>query len=432
MSERKIKIIDLSSSKNKKYLKKYPSKDSTNRELKFSKNSLYFSSEEQIQKELDDPNNEMIKDSLSNIITLKRTIQSLTQDFEKLKETKVKVHKEVEEKTSVINSNMSIHYKYIPYFKGLQPLIEDFLAKKIKNYQEIKNKSVVYLEKNANFFEQLYQAVGHDIYTKILKLFESYCLFGKSYTNFTMEYSQFCSLFLQNKLYDFTMSKSELEVIYNRIKKKTIDKNVTFIEFLYILNEISKHLYKWENNDLFRIRYLINNHFSNLPCLTKTLQEKKFDRWYFLLESEPIKNIVKEYLPFLFDWFYKNADSFKYILEIEIFMKMIQEKKIVPVFLSNKEVMGIYNFVKYQKKNLSPTNIFDFVTFVETICIISLLSSDKYIEEGGRMQNQLINENDNDNDIEIKKENNPPQLKISKQVEVSERLRIFLNFLTQK
>lgn len=428
MSERKIKTIDFSSMKKKKYLKKYPSKDSTNRELKFGKNSLYFSSEEQIQKELDDPNNEIIKDSLSNIITLRRSIQNLTQAYEKLKENKVKDHKEVEQKTSEINNNISIHYKYIPYFKGLQPLIEDFLAKKLKHYQEVKNKANIFSEKNSNFFEQLYQTVGHDIYTKILKLFESYCLFGKSYTNFTMEYSQFCSLFLQNKLYDFTMSKSDLEVIYNRIKKKTIDKNVTFIEFLYILNEISKHLYKWETNDLFRIRYLINNHFSNLPCLTKSLQEKKFDRWYFLLESESIKNIVKEYLPFLFDWFYKNADSFKYILDIENFMKMIQEKRIVPVFLSNKEVMGIFNFVKYQKKNLYPANSFDFITFVETICIISLLSSDKYIEEGGKMQNQLPNENDN----EIKKENNPPQLKISKQVEVNERLRIFLNFLIQK
>ena len=408
MSDKKVKTIDMNSKKKK--LVKNPSsysKDGNNK-----KNSLYFSSEEQIIKEMDDPNNEMLKDSLATIISINHNLTSLNKEYNDLKEKMALTEKEVDEILKKTSIKYNTVYKYIPYLKGLDTLVDDYLTK-IND----KHDSPVVVEQN-ELYEQLYNCLGHDSYTKILKVFEYYCLFGKSYSNYTMEYSQFCSLFVQNNLYESTLPKSELEVIYNRIKKNTTNKNVTFTEFLQIFNEMSKHLYAWEDKEILRIKHLINNHFSNLPCLAKTTQEKKNERWYFLLESDDIRSVVKDYLNFLYDWFSKNSSS-NFRVDMETFIKMAQLKKMVPVFLYNKEVVSTFNFVKYQKKNLYSKNTFDFRLFVESVCLLSLQACEKYLEEGGE-----INQQNPDEELTKSQRN--------KNITPAEKLRIFLNFISQK
>ena len=163
---------------------------------------------------------------------------------------------------------------------------------------------------------------------------------------------------------------------------------------------------------------MINNQFSNLPCLAKTTQEKKNERWYFLLESDDIRSVVKDYLNFLYDWFSKNSSS-NFRVDMETFIKMAQLKKMVPVFLSNKEVVSTFNFVKYQKKNLYPKNTFDFRLFVESVCLLSLQACEKYLEEGGE-----INQQNPDEELTKSQRN--------KNITPAEKLRIFLNFISQK
>ena len=48
----------------------------------------------------------------------------------------------------------------------------------------------------------------------MLRLYEKYCLFGKSFTNYKMDYSQLVEMFLQNKFYEITLPKCDIEVIF--------------------------------------------------------------------------------------------------------------------------------------------------------------------------------------------------------------------------
>ena len=121
MSDKKVKTIDMNSKKKK--LVKNPSsysKDGNNK-----KNSLYFSSEEQIIKEMDDPNNEMLKDSLATIISINHNLTSLNKEYNDLKEKMALTEKEVDEILKKTSIKYNTVYKYIPYLKGLDTLVDD-------------------------------------------------------------------------------------------------------------------------------------------------------------------------------------------------------------------------------------------------------------------------------------------------------------------
>jgi hypothetical protein len=66
--------------------------------------------------------------------------------------------------------------------------------------------------------EKIYINLGHEMYTKIIRVFEKYCLFGKTNTNFNMDYSQFNTFMSQNLIYDDFLTKSATDVIFNKVK----------------------------------------------------------------------------------------------------------------------------------------------------------------------------------------------------------------------
>ena len=66
--------------------------------------------------------------------------------------------------------------------------------------------------------ETLYCHLGHEVYTKIMSLFEKYCFFGRTFTNFNMDYTQFNNLFTQNNIYDEVLTKSQSDVIFNKVR----------------------------------------------------------------------------------------------------------------------------------------------------------------------------------------------------------------------
>jgi hypothetical protein len=66
--------------------------------------------------------------------------------------------------------------------------------------------------------ESFYNNLGHDYYTKLLKIFEKYCYYGKVNTSFDMDFSQFVTFMTQNSMYDKTLDKTYCELIFNKIK----------------------------------------------------------------------------------------------------------------------------------------------------------------------------------------------------------------------
>ena len=254
-----------------------------------------------------------------------------------------------------------------------------------------------------------------------------------------MEYSQFVAMHIDNNLYELTLPKGDIEVIYNKIKNNIGEnKDVSFEDFFFILQEISKHLYEWEDDSNMRLKYLINNNYVGLPALIISNNDKKLQRWFYLLNTKELKNVVKKYIGRIYSLFLKYCDNRKK-LSIQNFIKIVQDKKLVPVFLSSKEVIYILNYIKYQRKQLVPKGELDFLLFIESICIASLKSFDKYLEEGGEND---INNNENNEDV---KDDNKQLRKIiitssmienehkdKKYIENHERLEIFINSILQK
>lgn len=262
------------------------------------------------------------------------------------------------------------------------------------------------ISKKKDNLESLYNSLGHESYTQLLKLFEKYCYFGKTFTNFSMDYSQFCSLFQQNKLNEkITIAKGDLEVIYNKIKKTTgVNKTVSFEEFLLILDEIAKPHYSWANTINNRLKYFFNQFIVGLSCLKKTIQDKNIERWYYFLETEEFKPVIKKHLNKLYVLYnqYRIGDE---LIDMTSFIQLTKNKKIIPVFLTSKEVISVVIFVKYQKKEYMPSNKFDFVSFVEIISTLAIQAYDKYLSsDQGQKKKEYI--------------------------EHTERIDIFLSFLT--
>lgn len=86
------------------------------------------------------------------------------------------------------------------------------------------------LKKTEEMLEAFYSNVGHDYYTKILKIFEKYCQYGKISSSFGMDYSQFSTFMIQNNLYDHkNLDKTNSELIFNKIKGQNKSKIESFI-----------------------------------------------------------------------------------------------------------------------------------------------------------------------------------------------------------
>lgn len=74
------------------------------------------------------------------------------------------------------------------------------------------------LKKSEEMLEAFYANVGHDYYTKILKMFEKYSQYGKVNSSFNMDYTQFSTFMTQNQMYDKNIEKTYSELIFNKIK----------------------------------------------------------------------------------------------------------------------------------------------------------------------------------------------------------------------
>ena len=143
-------------------------------------------------------------------------------------------------------------------------------------------------------------------------------------------------------------------------------------------------IFFWEKKPLNSFRYFINKFILNLPCLAKTEEDKILDRWFFLFEYGDLSKEIKKHLTFL----YKNFQAYKVkdlrlgeCMDAPNFLKFSKDLNLIPIFLSAKEAICVINFVRYKKKSLIPNNNFDFCSFVEIICLLSIQSYDKFNQE---------------------------------------------------
>ena len=385
-------------------------------------------SEEQLLKEMESPNNNYVKDDLNNLFHIRNEIINLREYFEGIRPKQLEEISKVNELEEEMKKEYNSTYEFTPYFNGLKEVVDEYYKKNNIIIKEINEKYITY--------EKIYNSLGHETYNKILRLFEKYCFYGRTFTNYKMEYSQFVAMHIDNNLYELTLPKGDIEVIYNKIKKNIGEnKDVSFEDFIYILQEISKHLYGWEEDPIIRLKYLINNNYVNLPALMVSLNDKKLQRWFYILTTKEIENVIKKYIGRIYALFLRYCDTRKK-LSMQNLIKIAQDKKIVPVFLSSKEIIYIMNYIKYQRKQLFPKDECDFLLFIETICIASLKSFDKYLEEGGET-NFGGNESGDEENLQLRKIIITASMinkeeKDKKYIDNDERLEIFINSILQK
>jgi hypothetical protein len=113
-----------------------------------------------------------------------------------------------------------------------------------------------------------------------------------------------------------------------------------------ILIEFSKLVYPWEKDFIKSFNYFVNNYIQHIACLTKTEEDKNLERWFFFLEIEEFVNEIKKNLPHLHKLFLKNKVKDLKLgecIDTTSFIKMSKEIKLIPVFLSTKEVVNVMN-----------------------------------------------------------------------------------------
>ena len=335
--------------------------------------------------EYEDPKNNKIKSEITQFILIDSEIKKLQPTYDELL-VKMREDEKIINELNKELGNLKSNYKYSPYLLGIEEFINIFFK---QNNIKYKPKKLTFKNNLVNI-EKIYNVLGHETYLKMLRLYEKYCLFGKSFTNYKMDYSQLVEMFLQNKFYEITLPKCDIEVIFKKIKmSRGENKEVNFEDFLYIFIEIAKYLYEWEDNEYIRVKYLINNNL-DLSCLKKTLKDKKYERWYYLLETREIRNVIKKYLNKLYSIFNKYARDTCYV-KIENFINICQEMSLIPIFQSTKEMIEIVSNTNYKKLFMNPTTEINFITFVEVVCIASLFSYDQYYEN--LKKNNKINKN---------------------------------------
>lgn len=242
-----------------------------------------------------------------------------------------------------------------------------------KNYED---------KRSEDLLESFYSNLGHEYYTKILKIFEKYCFFGKVNTNFEMDFSQFSTFMKQNGMYDSNLEEQSCALIFNKIKGS--NKLINFEDFIKIIIEFARKEFEWEKDHFKAFKYFINRRINHFPCLEPTFEEKNLERFYFFLEYDDYQQEIKKLLPCLKRCFtkYKHSDlRISECISSDGFIKMCKDLTIVPVFMSSKEVVDVINYVKYHKKTLFPTGNISFCSFCEVLCLIAFQSFDKYSQE---------------------------------------------------
>ena len=238
------------------------------------------------------------------------------------------------------------------------------------------------IKRSEDMLDLYYNNLGHDYYTKILKIFEKYCHHGKVNNSIGMDYSQFSTFMQQNNMYEGDINKTNSELIFNKIKGQ--NKLVGFEDFIRIIIEFSKKEFPWEKDDLRKFKYFFNKRINHFPCLERTYEERNMERFFFFLEYDDYQAQIKKFLPTLKRNFqkYKHSDlRISECISTESFIKMCKDLTIIPVFMSAKEILGVINYVKYHKKNLFPTGNINFCSYIEVLCLIAFQSFDKYSNE---------------------------------------------------
>lgn len=371
----------------------------------------------QLKKELEDPNNERLKDSITSIMKINYNINEMSKSFDKIKLTKIQEENQI--KSLMKPNSFNTSYEYTSYLKGLNDIVALFLssAKPIKKSKTTNMSPSVPLSTTSKDIieklESLYQVLGHDSYCSLLYLYEKHCEYGKTFTNFNLDYSQFCILLTKNNLYLPKITKEKCEIIYNRVKQ--VSKAITFDSFIDILNEMCKEILPKESNWLKRLKFYYSAYISKAPCIKKTMFGKELDRFYFMLETEDINNEIGKLLPSLYSEYLNNIiGDLRYgeVIDSIGLITLCKKKQIIPVFMSGKEVMEILNFAKNKKKRLFPSIYFNFLVFCEVICLIALYSYGKYYRE------------------EIKKNNRNEKSKTHSSK--AEQIEIFIKFILEK
>jgi hypothetical protein len=91
-----------------------------------------------------------------------------------------------------------------------------------------KQRSTVPSKEVCNMLENFYSKLGHEIYSKLMNIFERYCLYGKTHTNFNLDFQQFSHFTSQNGIYNESISRTQGEFIFNKVRKENKCKKITF------------------------------------------------------------------------------------------------------------------------------------------------------------------------------------------------------------
>lgn len=201
-----------------------------------------------------------------------------------------------------------------------------------------------------NRFEVYYKLLGHEVYTKLLTVFEKFCFYGKTFTNFTMDYSQFVSFLVKNDILNKQLTKTQAELVFNKVRKNSKCKlkltlAIRFQEFFSLLAEFGKLYYPWEKDELKCLNYFVSRHLRTLPSFQKGSEEKLLERWYFFLEAPEFCGEVRKHLLNLHRLFLRHKERDLKLGETTCtanFLKMCKELKVVPVFQSAKEIISVW------------------------------------------------------------------------------------------
>ena len=157
-----------------------------------------------------------------------------------------------------------------------------------------------------------------------------------------MDYSQFTNFMTKNNLICEEIKKSNIEIAFNKIRNNI--KSVNFSDFLNVLIEIAKLDFPFENNSNKLINYFFNKRLIGSPSMSKTDEEKNFERWYFFLESTEIRKEIVKNLGLLFKFFnkYKVKDlKLGEVMDVNDMIRFSKDLTIIPTFLSSKDVVNV-------------------------------------------------------------------------------------------
>ena len=208
-----------------------------------------------------------------------------------------------------------------------------------------KNQTNAVVSEKISQLENFYNYLGHEPYTKLVNSFEKFCNFGKTVSNMQMDYSQFTNFMAKNNLICDEIKKSNIEIAFNKIKNN--NKSINFFEFLGVLAEIAKIEFPFENNSIKLLYYFFNKRLIGSPSMSKTDEEKNFERWYFFLESTEIRKEVAKNLGLFFKFFnkYKVKDlKLGEVMDVNRTIKFCKDLTIIPTFLSSKDVVNVSFF----------------------------------------------------------------------------------------